>query len=104
MNSNRITGLLGLCKKAGKLADGEFQVTEALQERRARLVLVASDSSDNTHKRFHDKAAHYGVPVFDLQQEKSELGRALGQGERSVLAVCDEGLAGLIRQAIQQNS
>jgi ribosomal protein L7Ae-like RNA K-turn-binding protein len=96
---NRIKGLMGLCMKAGKSGSGEFQCEEAIRRGRARLVLLAADASENTRKRFRDRCRFYHVPVIELEWNKSELGQAMGQGERSCVAICEEGLARLIQTA-----
>lgn len=98
---NRIKGLLGLCKKAGKSASGEFQCEEAIRSGRACLVLLAADASDNTRKRFRDRCHFYQVPFVEVRWMKWELGQAIGQGERSCIAVCEEGLANLIQTALE---
>ena len=102
--TDRTLGLLGLSRKAGKTASGDFQVTEALQSGVACLVLLARDASENTRKRFLDKSAFYAVDCLETCYSKQELGRAMGQEERSVAAVCDEGLAALVRQSVGQNT
>lgn len=100
MSEDRVIGLLGLSRKAGKTASGDFLVTEALQAHKAHVILLSADASENTRKRFHDKGAFYHVDVFDLPYTKAQLGHAMGQEDRSVACVLDEGLAGLIRSAI----
>ncbi len=103
-NANRVQGLLGLCRKAGKIASGEFQALEAISGRTGRLVLLSEDCSENTRKRFHDKAAYYRLPIVDLDLSGEALGKAMGQGERKVAVVTDAGFAGLLEKALQENS
>ncbi len=98
--TGRVMNLLGLCKKAGKTGSGEFQCEEAIRSGRARLVLLAADASENTRKRFCDRSQYYHVPVRHMEVTKEELGQAMGQGERSCAAVCEEGLAALMLAAL----
>ena len=74
--------LLGLATKAGKIASGEFQTEAAVKDGTAKLVLVASDASDNTKKLFHDKCSYYGVPVY-VYGSKETLGAAIGKEYRA---------------------
>ena len=104
MNEKKILSLLGLCRRAGKLVSGNAKVEGAIQNGTALLVLIASDASDNTKKKFTDKCMFYEVPhacVFS----KDSLGSAIGYEERAVTAVTDAGFAdkltGLMEGAVQ---
>ena len=48
--------LLGLCKRANKVAGGEVAAEEAIRGKKACLVIVAGDASANTKKKFHNSA------------------------------------------------
>jgi len=84
--------MLGLARKAGQLVSGEFSSEKAVKEGIARLVIVASDASDNTKKLFSDKCRSYAVPLR-VWSDKESIGRALGQRYRASAAVTDEGFA-----------
>lgn len=89
---NKVYSLLGLCKKAGKLAAGETAAVEAIRGKKAHLVLVAEDASENTKKKFQNSAIYYEVP-FVIYGEKLDLGRAVGEEIRAVFVVTEEGFA-----------
>ena len=99
-NQARTMQLLSLSRKAGKVLSGEFQCEEGIRRQAARIVLVASDASGNTRKKFSDKCEFYHVPFFILDCGKAELGRAIGREQRSCVAVTDEGLAGIIEKSL----
>lgn len=84
--------LLGLCVKAGKLVSGETAVLNAVRSGEAKLVVIASDASENTRKRFTDKCRYYGIETMSFAT-KDELSRAIGKRDRAVVAVTDEGFA-----------
>ncbi len=90
MSSKKILGLLGIATKAGKVASGEFMVENMIKSRKAKLVLVAGDASDNTKKLFHNKCEYYKVPLYILST-KEELGHAIGCEARASVCVADEG-------------
>lgn len=99
----RLLSYLGLARRAGKIASGEFQTEEAVKRRRAHLVLVAEDASDNTEKKFsrlcdrrNTKWVRYG--------SKEELGTAIGCDPRSSLAVLDPGFAAVIEKTLRQKA
>ena len=63
--------MLGLAQRAGKVASGEFSTEKAVKSKKAFLVVVASDASDNTLSiKFQ---LHFTVIKFHLvmQLEKS---------------------------------
>ena len=97
---NKIYSLLGIAMKSGNVVSGEFQTLEAVKKKKACLVLVSEDASDNTRKMFFDKCAFYNVPVMQYGN-KEDLGRAIGKDLRSSLAVCEVGLATAIKKQLE---
>ena len=89
---HKLYAFLGLCKKAGKLADGEMAAEIAVKKNKAVLLLLAQDASFRTKKKFTDAAAYRNISLIQFG-EKEALGRAIGKEERAILAVLDEGLA-----------
>lgn len=89
---------LGLAKKAGRLAIGDGAVEAALQNRTARLVLLASDVSDNTRHRAQRLAEYGKCPLLTLPYTKEALGNALGRAVCAVAAITDVGFAASIRK------
>ncbi len=98
MDRHKAAMMIGIARKAGKIAGGEFAAEKAVKENRACLLILSEDASDNTVKKFTDMASARHVRVIRFLP-KAELGRAVGTGERSCLAVTDEGLAGAILKA-----
>ena len=48
MARDRILNLIGLAMKAGKVVSGEFSVEKCIKSGKARLVIIATDASENT--------------------------------------------------------
>lgn len=92
MKDDKVLSLLGLTAKGGNLVSGEFQVDKSIKEGKAKLVIVATDASDNTKKDFNDACNYYKVPYME-RGTKDELGHRIGKDYRAVIAVTDEGLA-----------
>ena len=89
---NRTLQLLSLSQRAGKISSGEFKTEESVKSGQAFLVIIASDASDNTKKKFINMCSFYEVPHY-IFSEIEELGRCIGKEFRAVLSVNDEGLA-----------
>ena len=82
------------------MVSGEMACENALRERKAKLMLVCADASDNTKKKFSQKAYYYQVP-FRLICQKEELAKVTGLVNRSAVAVTDEGFAKSIDSQIE---
>ncbi|WP_461224282.1 L7Ae/L30e/S12e/Gadd45 family ribosomal protein [Lacticaseibacillus suihuaensis] len=91
MTQEQALNLLGLAKRADRLVTGESFVLGAIRDQSAKLVLVASDASANTHKKFTDKSSFYEIPLVD-SLTTGQLSHAIG-AKRSLIAVCDTGFA-----------
>ena len=94
--------LLGLCKRAGKLAAGEVAAEQAVRGKQAYLLILSEDASKNTKKKFRNSAAYYELPLAEIGT-KEELGRAIGVDMRSIIAITEEGFAKKLKQLADDN-
>ncbi len=92
MSEEKLISLLGLAQKAGKIASGELAVEKAIKSGKAKLILIALDSSNNTKKNYHDMATYYGISCYE-RLSKEILGNCIGKIHRAALAVVDEGFS-----------
>ena len=88
-----ILGLLGICRKAGKLRLGFDPVAEGLGKD-VRLLLFSNDISPKTKERMLQKAS--GSPAASLTLPYSADELLAGLGKR--VAVTDRGLADRIKE------
>lgn len=95
--------MLGLATRARKIVSGEFSTERSIQDFSACLVIVATDASDNTKKKFKNKCEFYEVPYFEYGT-RDELGHAMGKEQRASLAVTDEGFARQVHKLIEGGS
>lgn len=99
-NHDNILSFLGLAAKAGKVRSGEFMTEKTVKERKARLVIIATDTSETSKKNYKDMCAYYHVPIYEYGS-KEELGHAIGKEFRTSAVVTDEGFASGIIKKIQ---
>ena len=92
--------MLGLAQRAGKVVSGEFSTEKAVKAGKAKLVIVADDSSDNTKENFSNMCYFYNVPVF-YYGDKEELGHCIGKEFRASLAVVDWNFAKKIMEHLE---
>ncbi|MGL5978016.1 MAG: L7Ae/L30e/S12e/Gadd45 family ribosomal protein [Erysipelotrichaceae bacterium] len=89
MNNN--LNLLGLAMRARKAVSGD-SVLKSIQNRSAKLVIIAGDASDNTKKKLTDKCAFYKIE-YVFVDTAVELSQAIGEFNRVAVAITDEGFA-----------
>lgn len=96
---NRIFLYLGFAARARRLASGEFSTEQAVKSRKAYIVIVATDASENTKKNFRDMCTYYKVNIY-FYGNKEQLGHAIGKEFRASIAVQDENLARAIEKVL----
>lgn len=99
---NGVMRALGLCRRAGALICGTPMICEALRGKKAPIiVLMASDTSEGTHKKLTDKCSFYRVELVELSVDGETLARSVGKtGALAAVAVTDENLAKLVKNAL----
>ncbi|MCI7126329.1 MAG: ribosomal L7Ae/L30e/S12e/Gadd45 family protein [Agathobaculum sp.] len=97
MANDPVLGLIGLMRRAGKLAYGDELVREMCQSGKARCVFTAADAGASTAKKAAQYAQKAGVPCVTLPQGKEALGAAIG---RSGCALCASSEIGMAAAAV----
>ena len=100
---NKVLGLLGLAKKAGKIEVGEEPTGAAARAKDARLLLIASDAADNSLRRLKHFADAGACLYAKLPCTKDELGSVLGRTSCAMVAVTDVGFATAIAEKLAED-
>jgi len=90
---NRSLALLGMAKKAGRLAVGSEAAADAARRGKAKLIITASDASDASVRRAKSNAESGGVKYLAVPFTMFELGQTAGRGSPGTIAFLDKGLA-----------
>ena len=90
MIKDQIFNFLGLAMRAGKVKSGESVILNDIKTNKIKLVIVATDASDNTLKVMKDKCNSNQVPLrnFGTRAELEHLVKA-----RVNIGVTDNGFA-----------
>lgn len=91
--TEKALGLLGLMRKANAVMIGEEDTGKAAKEHMAKLLVVASDSSENARKRASEYTGCCKAPLITAPFTKAEISDSVGKHGCSMLAVCDIGFA-----------
>ena len=95
----RALATLGLARRAGRAVCGELAVEKSIRAG-AFLVILATDASAGTRKKFEQMCYYYHVPLVSFGT-KGELGSALGRdGYCACAALNDDGFAELMKRQI----
>lgn len=90
--------MLGLAQRAGKVISGEELVEKAIMQKKAKVVFVASDSSDATKDKFDKKCFFYKIPtIFDYNS--SQLSHAIGK-TRKIICITDINFANAFKKEV----
>lgn len=99
--NNRVVGLLGMARRAGRLTVGFDAVKASVSAHRARTVLLAADVSPKTEKEIRFVAADT-VSVQQIDLTKEEIGHAIGSEKPAgVIATEDRGFAEAFQKATE---
>ena len=99
-DEKNLLGVIGMCRGAGRAIIGVPMICEHLKKTGNKrssdaeeipdiIVIEASDTSDNTHKRISDKCAYYKVKHIRLESTCEALGRAVGKSAVAAVAIAD---------------
>lgn len=98
----RICGLIGMARKAHQLLSGSSLVLDRLSAGAPlAFIIIASDVSDGIGEKVVGRATNRSVRFYRMF-EKEFLGRLLGTGQRSVLALVPGSLAAAIRVELER--
>lgn len=98
---NKALGMLGLAKRAGKIASGEFLCDKAIKSGQSHLIIIATDISDKSKKAICDACRYYGVEYIQFALSE-ELGKFSGGGRKCVISVNDESFKNAILSKIER--
>ena len=97
MNGNKvqkICGMIGLARRAGKTVIGTELVCRAMPKGGVSLVVISESASAPTKKKLSVKSEFYGIKWIEAGIDTERLGKILGKsGAVAAVAITDTGLA-----------
>jgi ribosomal protein L7Ae-like RNA K-turn-binding protein len=91
MNNDRFSGLLGLCRKAGKMSVGHDESKLAVKNGKACICILAGDSSERLKKEFVSLCEENKVTILQTDYTIEQFAFIIGS-KAAVITVNDEGL------------
>lgn len=99
--NDKILSFLGLARRAGKLILGNDAAIESVKKKKACLILLAGDISENTGNKAVKTAEEYNIEHIKLDRTKEQIMYALGKYS-AVMSVIDKGFAERIKVLYEQ--
>lgn len=112
VDEKALLGVIGLCRGAGRAVIGTPMICEELRKRAQKIskdqdcascqvmVIEASDTSANTHKKITDKCAYYKVRHIRIASDCAALGTAVGKSAVAAVMINDAGFCRAIEKKL----
>ena len=88
MITNKICGLLGLARRAGKLSFGTETCMQEIEKNKIKLVIIAIDAAERTKMNFINICNKKKIPIFEILNI-NELSNSIGQNNKAVIGIKD---------------
>ena len=99
----RISGMIGFARRAGKTIIGTELVCRAMAKGEVKLVVISSTASDSTKKKLTVKSAFYGISWVLIEIDTERLGALVGKGGAvAAIAITDQMFADEVAKASAQ--
>lgn len=101
---DKALNLLGLMRKANAAQIGETDTGAAARAQEAKLVILASDASDNARSRAKGFVYERDIPLIVTPFTKQEISEHVGKSGCSMAAICDLGFADAFMKILAEAS
>ena len=91
---------LGIARKSGGIETGEDNSSGLVKAGKARLLIVASDTSDGAKRRAEGYVYETNTPLVEVPFTKDEIAGITGKSGCSMAALTDLGLAAAFLKAL----
>lgn len=94
MMTDNLKGILGLCRRAGKMSIGHDAVVSSIKNRKSYLGITCCDSSQRLKNEIKDECSfnNRNIPYIDADFDMKELSLCIGT-RAGVISIDDRGFA-----------
>ena len=97
--NDKVLSLLGLARKAGKIALGFDPAVESVKNGQSQLILISSDISPKSRKELLFSLRDTEIQTLDVRYDAQEIGFALGKSAK-IVSVNDAGFAQSVKKLL----
>ena len=101
MINDKLQGILGLCRKAGKMSLGHDATITSIKKRKSQLVITCCDASDRLKKEMQDECSYdnRNIKYIDVSFSMKELSLCIN-ARAGVISIDDQGFANKLESII----
>lgn len=88
INEQKISGMLGLATRAGKIIFGTDSTKEGIVKKKVKLIIIAEDASERTKTKFIELAKINNIPAYIIMNIEN-LSKAIGKKNKAVVGLID---------------
>ena len=94
---------IGLAKKAGSIELGETNTGAAIRAGKGKILVLASDASENARRRAENFVSGTQIPLVTLPFSKAEISQVSGTAGCSMATFTDIGLAAVFIRTLAES-
>ncbi len=104
MITDSLKGILGICRKAGKMSIGHDAAVSSVKKRKSFLCITCCDASERLKKEIADECAFQGrnIPYIDADFNMQELSLCIGT-KAGVISIDERGFADKLNSILRKN-
>lgn len=105
MMTDNLRGILGLCRRAGKMSIGHDATVSSIKNRKAFLSITCRDTSERLKKEIADECEfqNRNIPYIDAEFDMKELSLCIGT-RAGVISIDDRGFANKLITILSQEN
>ncbi len=105
MINDKLKGLFGLCRRAGKMSLGHDAVVTAIKKRKTYLVITCNDASERLKREITDECSFDGrnIKYIDAPFGTDELAFCISS-KAKVISIDDQGFAEKLDTILNQDN
>mgnify|MGYP005803745809 CR=1 FL=1 len=98
-SSERVCGLLGLAKRAGKVVFGTEACMQAIEKNKVNLIIIATNAAERTKMNFNHICINKGISIKEYLSIE-EISKAIGSVNKAVIGIKDTNFSNEIKKII----
>ncbi len=99
VNNQKISGLIGLATKAGKIVAGTEACLQEIEKKSIKLIILATDAAERTKRIFREKCKDSNIEIYEGLTIQ-ELSNSIGRANKAIVGIKDKGFAQAINKII----
>lgn len=105
MINDKLKGLFGLCRRAGKMSLGHDAVVTSIKKRKTYLAITCNDASERLKREIQDECSFDGrnIKYIDAPFGTDELAFCISS-KAKVISIDDQGFAEKLATLIMQDN